>query len=92
MLVAIVFLAEIISSITKSGLTLSLLRVEQVEVEEQRGKTGYVALVVMLWRQQHMLYRYASEHMEAVAKTLAAEVRQKRWKVREENRIIIRRP
>ena len=65
MLVEMVFLVEIISSITESGLTLSLLRVEQVKVEERRGQTGYVVLVVMLWRQQHMLYRYASEHMEA---------------------------
>ena len=65
MLVAIVFLVEIISSINKSGLTLSLLRVEQVEVEERRSQIGYVVLIVMLWRQQHMLYRYASEHMEA---------------------------
>ena len=48
MLVAMVFLVEIISSITKSGLTLSLLRVEQEDVEEWRGQTGYVVLVVML--------------------------------------------
>ena len=60
MLVAIVFLVEI----TKSGLTLSLLRVEQVEIEERMGQTGYVVLFVMMWRQQLILYRYASEHME----------------------------
>ena len=48
MLVAMVFLVEIIFSIAKSGLTLSLLRVEQVDVEERRGQTGYVVLVVML--------------------------------------------
>ena len=65
MLEAIVFLVEIIFSITKSGLTLSLRTVEQVEVEERRGQTGYVVLVVKLWRQIHMLYRYASEHIEA---------------------------
>ena len=58
MLVAIVFLVEIISSITNSGLTLSLLRVEQVDVQERRGQTGYVVLVVMM-------YRFASEHMGA---------------------------